>query len=74
MMDWIEDWLIDYGAMTVVVGLFVALIAGIVYGLVVHNDGAEAKRAKAARVKKLELDHAVLKERLRRCKPMEGKP
>lgn len=33
-----------------------------------------AERAKAARVKKLELDHAVLKERLRRCKPMEGKP
>lgn len=39
------------------------------------NDQAvlRAKKAEAARVRKLEMDHARLKERLRWCKPLKEK-
>ena len=65
-----RDWLRRYRFPVLWTGgLLVALI-----GTVVVSERCEAEKTKhamTARIKKLELDHAKLKRRLRRCRPPE---
>lgn len=71
MREWLEDW---WGAIALVVVGTLVLVMPAVLSQRCEDKKLVTKRTEAVRFKKLEQDHARLKERLRWCKPMKEKP